>query len=318
MSSSDQWEALATLLERISHSGIRSLTSEELLAFGRLYRRAAASLSLAKTSGLDPATVDYLNSLVARAYGRIYASDSRGLRTIPWFFSQELPVCFRRNFRYIALAFGIFLCGGILGYLLTGLRPDLAETILGPGMSDFLDRYANQFRGKEGIIPSELRPIFSSFIVINNIRACVIAFASGIFAGLGTVYILFTNGLMIGIVSGGVQVRGVGESFWAFVLPHGVIELTSVFMAAGAGLMLGLALLSPGDLPRRDALKAAGREAFRLVLGTAALLCLAALIEAFFSPSAAPNGLKFGFAGVMAMTVALYFWAAGRAPARTS
>jgi len=290
------------------------LTSEQLLAFGRLYRRAVGSLSLAKSEGIDESTIDYLNSLVGRAYGRIYRSESRGIRSIPRFFARELPVTFRRSGRYIALGFGIFLLGAMVGFAVTAIRPGLADVVLGPSWADRMDDYAEQFRGEVNIIPEELRPVFSSVIVTNNIQVAVVAFATGIFFGLGTIYALFANGLMMGMVSGGVQVRGVSGNFWGFVAPHGVIELTAVFMAAGAGLMLGLALLSPGDLPRKVALKSAAREAFKLVLGAASLLAVAAVIEAFFSPTATPNQLKFAFAACMAFLLITYFGFAGSTP----
>lgn len=311
----DEWQPLRAILDQVSSRGIRSLSSEQLLDFGRLYRRAAARLSLAKTQGLDRATIEYLNDLVTRAYGRIYASESKGLRTVPRFFSHELPACFRRNVRYIGLALAFVLIAAIPGFLI-GFRQELADALLDPTLSEFLDRYADAFRHGGDLNPAGMRPLMSAFYVTNNTRVAILCFALGIFAGLGTVLVLLQNGLIVGIFSGALAARGAGANFWGFVVPHGVFELTAIFMAAGGGLMLGAALLSPGDLTRKEALKAAARESFKLVLGAAALLAIAAMIEAYLSPTAIPNQLKFAFAAAMALLLLTYFTTAGRSPRR--
>src|SRR5262249_30263763 len=125
------------------------------------------------------------------------------------------------------------------------------------------------------------------------------AFAGGVLAGAGTVYMMVFNGLLLGVITVACQRAGLSLSLWSFVAPHGVLELPAIFIAGGAGLMLGTALLAPGALPRRDALTEAGALAVRLVLGVIPLLIVAGTIEGFISPSDAPPATKFaiGVAG---------------------
>jgi uncharacterized membrane protein SpoIIM required for sporulation len=140
----------------------------------------------------------------------------------------------------------------------------------------------------------------------NNISVSFLAFALGITFGLGTLYLMVFNGLMVGTLAGLCYTHGLGIPFWSFVLPHGVIELTAIFIAGGAGFLLGGALLFPGDLPRKDALPKRARQAGRLILGCVPLLVIAGIVEAFFSPIQVHAGLKFGMAGLLLALLLCY------------
>ena len=134
----------------------------------------------------------------------------------------------------------------------------------------------------------------------------------GMFAGLLTVYVMFFNGLMIGTVAAVVHRRGVDLGFWSFVAPHGVIELTSIFIAGGAGLILGYALVNPGPFTRGAALKLAAREAVQLVMGVILLLIPAGLIEGFLSPAVEVSPLfKLLFAALMGTFLCAYLFLCG-------
>src|SRR6185436_15321737 len=133
-----------------------------------------------------------------------------------------------------------------------------------------------------------IRPAMATLIFTNNIRVAFLAFAGGVLAGLGTVYVLISNGLLLGGVLGAAQFYGVAPLLWGFVSPHGYLELTCIVIAGGAGLMLGDALLRPGLWRRRDALARAARRAVELVCGAAPVLVIAGLIEGFVSPSELP------------------------------
>jgi uncharacterized membrane protein SpoIIM required for sporulation len=138
-----------------------------------------------------------------------------------------------------------------------------------------------------------VKPLASSAIMTNNISVSLAAFAGGIVAGLGTVYMMLFNGLLLGVIAVACQRSRLSVSLWSFVVPHGVLELPAIFIAGGAGLMLGTALLAPGSLPRREALTEAAAVAVRLVLGVIPLLIVAGTIEGFVSPSDAPPATKF-------------------------
>ena len=145
------------------------------------------------------------------------------------------------------------------------------------------------------------------------------AFASGITAGIGTLYMLFFNGMMIGVIGTACATYGMSVALWSFVSPHGVLELPAIFIAGGAGLRLAQALLFPGALSRRDSLAVGGTEAVRLLVGVIPMLIVAGTIEAFFSPSSTPAPLKFAAAAVIFTLLLAYLWSGSRAEtSRTS
>jgi uncharacterized membrane protein SpoIIM required for sporulation len=152
----------------------------------------------------------------------------------------------------------------------------------------------------------------AGFYVRNNVGIAFRCFALGIFFGLGTAYILIYNGLALGTVSGYVIAVGHGERFTSFVVSHGSFELTAIVISGAAGLVLGHSLIAPGRLPRRQALRRRGLVAVQLALGAGAMLAVAALIEAFWSPSSASPMAKYLVGGALWSIVCLYLTAAGR------
>jgi uncharacterized membrane protein SpoIIM required for sporulation len=307
-----QWQELARILDKVGRVGLRGISADELVDLGRLYRRAAADLARARTAGLDRREIDYLNALVGRAYGYVYTAETRGISSVKSFFAREFPQSVRRGSLFIGAAFAVFLLAALFGLAATYHNPDAPERLLGPGWSAQMEGIADRYRGQKDWLPGEWRPVASSSIMSNNIMVSILAFSLGIFGCLGTFFLLFYNGLMLGAVAAAVDQRGVAVPFWAFVAPHGVLELPSIFIAGGAGLMLGYALINPGDLPRRVALRQAGSEAIKLVMGVAALLVVAGTIEGFFSPALIPLPLKFSFAALLATGFVAYLTLAGR------
>jgi len=309
-----QWERLAQLVTRASRArGLRGLAEEELLEFGRLYRRAASELSHARAYGLDAAELDYLNWLVGRAYGLLYVSESSGWASVPRFFSSELPQTLRRHWRAIALAAAVFLGPAILGALLTVLRPDTLE-LLSPQLAAAVQSIAERHRGGADFIPSDVRPIASSFIMQNNIRVSFVAFSGGMLLGLLTLWIVLVNGFMLGVLGAGVSRTSASVYFWSFVAPHGVIEIPTIVISAAAGFLLAAAIIAPGVHSRVDALRIAGRQAGVMMLGVMAFLAVAGLVEGFFSPAVIMPWIKFVVAGILAAGFWGYILLAGRGP----
>jgi uncharacterized membrane protein SpoIIM required for sporulation len=310
----DSFQQLELMLDKIDRSGLSSLNNEELLLLGHLYRRAVTALSEARRLGVQDSRIEYLNRLSARAYGHIYHSESKGWPSVPNFFKNEFPQTFRRNLPFIAAAFLISMIAGLFAYSQVRSNPAKADLVLGPTASSSMDWITERHTGHQNWMPEEQRPMMASFIMSNNIRVTILAFSTGILLGIGTLFLLFYNGLMLGVVAAAVSNVGgdVPLGFWSFVAPHGVIELTAIFIAGGAGLMLGWALLNPGERSRRDALKLAGREALKLMLGVAAMLVVAGTIEGFFSPSMVPDHLKLAVAAVLGLAEYTYLFMAGR------
>jgi uncharacterized membrane protein SpoIIM required for sporulation len=303
---------LAELVERAGHGrGLKGLTEEELLEFGRLYRRTAAELSHARAHGLEAADLEYLNWLVGRAYGLLYVSESMGWRSVPRFFAAELPQTLRRHGRLLAIAGALMAGPALIGALLTLLRPDLLE-VVSPGLASLLQPMAERHEGGADWLPAEMRPFMSSFIMVNNIKVSFLAFALGILLGLGTVLVLISNGFMLGVIGAGISRSPSAIYFWSFVAPHGVVELPAIVISAAAGLLLGLAVIEPGNYSRLDALKVAGRQAAVLMFGVIVFLVFAGLVEGFFSPAVLPPTAKFLGAAVIATAFWSYILLAGR------
>jgi uncharacterized membrane protein SpoIIM required for sporulation len=155
-------------------------------------------------------------------------------------------------------------------------------------------------------------PQESSFIMTNNMTVSFLTFAGGITAGLWTLFQLFFNGMMLGVIGVACGMNDMSVKLWSFVAPHGVLELPAIFIAGGAGLRLAQALLFPGPLSRRDSLAVGGNEAVRLLVGVIPMLIVAGMIEGFFSPSSVPTGFKFTLAAVLFTLFAGYLAYGGR------
>lgn len=296
----EKWERLENLTARVSRFRLKNLSGEEVREFGRLYRRTAADLAIAREEVRDQRLVNYLNHLVGRAHGAIYRSESSGFGVFLDFFRYEFPAVFRKNFSYILTSFLLFILSAAFAW---------GACLIDEGFAD-----QTEPRLKQAIVTrhnwteavNDANPVMSTRIQTNNITVTFLAFAGGVLAGLGTVWVLIQNGLSIGLVMG----LCVKYKFWeipTFVAAHGAIELTAIFIAGGAGLMIGKALLMPGDLRRIDALVKNGLEAVKLILGCIPMLLIAGLIEGFISPAHIPSVIKFVISGMSALAMTAYF-----------
>jgi uncharacterized membrane protein SpoIIM required for sporulation len=219
------------------------------------------------------------------------------------FFASIYPRIFRQNLAYPLTAFLIFLAGAIAGMALCFSDPGFERYFLGARMIDTIEQHQMWTHSIVG-----LKPLASSAILTNNITVACTTFASGILAGLGTLYMLIFNGLLMGVIGTACAQAGMSRQLWSFVAPHGVLELPAIFIAGGAGLLLARGLLFPGMLPRRDSIIEAGGRAVRLVLGVIPMLVIAGFIEGYLSPSDFPIPLKFALGGAMGTVLALYLF----------
>jgi uncharacterized membrane protein SpoIIM required for sporulation len=303
----ENWNRLETLVQQVETSSLKTLSSTELREFGLLYRQAAADLSAVRTDEGSRTLEAYLNRLVSRAHNYIYSGDRLNLSSVWNFLSRGYPRIFRRLLPYTAAALAIFLAGALLGTLLTIVRPQFMHAILGPQMVDKIEHHQ---MWTDSILTA--KPQASSQIMTNNIAVCFYTFVGGIFAGLGTIYLMFTNGLSIGVVTTACTQHHMALSIWSFVAAHGALEIPSIFISGGAGLRLASGLLFPGMLRRRDALALAGGESIRLLSGAIPMLVIAGLLEAFLSPTHAPLTLKFSVSAVLLTGLCLWLSEGGR------
>lgn len=276
------WERLSALVAR-SRSSLKRLTQEEVAEIGRLYRATSSDLALAQRDFPRHRVTDYLNRLVAHAHTLIYRGEPMATRGIVLFFTTRLPNLFRANVRFVGLAALLFLVPALAAGIATALAPTTALMLLPAYAHPMIPMIEEQDLWVD--IAIDERPYAASAIMTNNIRVSLLAFAGGMLAGVPTVYVLILNGLLLGGITGLTIHYGVGGELWAFVIGHGVIELSMIFFAGGAGLMIGWAIIHPGYLKRSDAVRVAARDALTLVLGCAVFLVVAGVIEGFISPN---------------------------------
>ena len=304
------WQRLEELLDLLDRMTLRKLHREEVRELGRIYRRTASDLAIARAESRDPRLINYLNSLVIRAHGRIYRADAQGTRRVANFFAKDFPRTFRRTLGYTATAFGIFCLFAAIAFFGTRHDPDFSEFA---GISPYFREVVINHRLHWWERLNEANQIGSTAIFTNNIRVTFYAFALGAILGLGTLYVLAFNGASFGAIIALTYHAGFGNDLLlGFVISHGVIELTCIFIAGGAGLLIGTALLMPGNLSRADALKSRGMDAVRLVVGCVPLLVIAGLIEGFISPQPIPPAIKIGIGVITGITLYSYLFLAGR------
>jgi uncharacterized membrane protein SpoIIM required for sporulation len=278
----ESWQRLNGLVEK-GQKNIRALSPDEVRQLGRLYREATSDLALAQRDFPRHQIADYLNQLVGRAHAVIYQDEPLQIKRLKEFVSCGFPRLFRRTLPFTLLAALLFLLPALIGGFVIGLSPETAQVILPVEVQHLIPIVEQQ--GLWVNIPVGERPYASTFIMQNNIRVAFLAFASGMTGGLLTLWVLVNNGLILGGLTGLTSHYGVGFELWTFVIGHGVLELSVIFMAGGSGFMLGWAILHPGLRRRRDALTAAARDAVSLLLGAVPLLLVAGAIEGFLSPA---------------------------------
>jgi len=283
-----RWEELADLLSAIDAGGLRSLSPAELEEFGRLYRQASVHLAQARAERRDPRLVEHLNLLVGRAHAIIYArSRKRPLRPLA-FYTTEFPQVFRRTCRFTAVSAALFIGSAVLAYLLVINDPGWLVHVAPPGLANAIESFLerNAPAGKYfGDIQEMLGggPL-SALLWTHNLQIGLLAFALGIGLGIGTVWALTSNGMMVGSVIAVGAAQHKTSLVCAIMAPHGVIELSAIMISGGAGLMLGYAVINPGNLRRRDAIVLAAQDAIKLMLGVVPMFLVAGLIEGTISP----------------------------------
>jgi uncharacterized membrane protein SpoIIM required for sporulation len=304
------WQALETLL--VAARRPDRLSEEEIATLGRLYRLATAGLALAQREFPRQTVTVYLNQLVGRAHAAIYRGDVLRRRRLVDFYRRDYPQLYRGLLPYTAVAFLLLMGTWVVAFLVVWRDPALIYMLLGPEIAPLVHE-VEQGELWTDIAPA-VRSAASALILTNNIQVTFLTFAGGITAGLLTVYILINNGLQLGAIFGLLQAHGLSAGLAEFVVAHGFIELSVIFLAGGCGLYLGDGLLRPGLLSRSAALVQRAGIGVRLIFGSAPLLVVAGLIEGFISPSGLPWTIKLAVGLATGILLHLYWLRAGRSP----
>lgn len=297
------WNRLKELLDSAEKGGLHSLSHAQLRELSLLYRQTAADLSTVRQDSSGTSYEPLVHQLLRRAHNVVYAAERRPKSAILQFLAHGFPEVFVRNLPLIGMVFCIFLGGCLVGTVLTLYDSDFALSILGPQMISTMEK---QEMWTHSIV--SIKPTASSAIMTNNISVSITTFAGGILGGIGTVWLEFFNGLMMGVVGTACWTHGMSLKLWSFVAPHGVLELPAIFIAGGAGLRLAQGLLFPGYLSRRASVVAAGADAIRLFMGVIPVLIIAGIIEGFVSPTDIPYAMKFMLGGGLFMVFAIYMF----------
>jgi uncharacterized membrane protein SpoIIM required for sporulation len=296
-----EWKALEALLEHVEGSGLAALDDTQAVAFARLYRRAASDLNQAQTFVSGDATVAYLNDLVARCYLVIHAKSKVDVRAVLQAVFRHYPVVFRRHLGFFLLAAAVFAAGAAFGFLASYFDPVAARAYLLPADMPMIQP------GKQGdLADTGSLAGFSGFLFRHNLSVTLVAFALGLTLGLGTLWLTFENGVLLGVLAALFAEAGELRAFCTGVLPHGVLEIPAILIGAAGGFLLAQGLIRARPWPRLEELARAGKEALWLVSGCVPLLAVAAVLEA--GVARAPDWfLDSGFKLVVAALFGLSF-----------
>ena len=302
------WEAFRALAGEAERAGLKRLGAAAIPGFAAQYREVAADLARARTYGVDPRVIEYLERVVSAGHNALYGRHTSDRVQIGRLLLREIPGAVVAGRAYVLAAFLMFALPAVTGYLLIRERPAIAEEVL-PGEMIARARAGGEHRAK-GIgyaqAPSMYLPIVASHIITNNVQVAFFAFAFGSTAGLGTLVLLVMNGLFFGAVMGLFANYALAGWLLTFVVGHGVLELTAIFIAGGAGFRIAGAIIAPGDRTRRDALVLEGRLAARMVAAAVVLLAIAGTIEGLLSASDAPSVYKYFASAASAVFLFLY------------
>ncbi len=304
LSHAQEWARLDELTRRGRLSGAEA---DELV---ERYQQVATHLSVVRTSAADPSVVAHLSSLLARARNRASGTNLTTWRSIAVFFTDRFPAAlYRQRWWWIGvLAANVLVTAVMLLWLLD--HPSVEQSMMSPQeiedlVSEDFENYYSEFAASH----------FAAQVWINNAWVAGLCVALGVL-GFPVVYLLFTNIARLAIIGSIMHRAGHGEHFWGLILPHGLLELTAVFVAGGVGLRLFWSWVEPGQLTRSQSMAREGRTAGTVVLGLAVVLLVSGVIEAFVTPSGLPTWARVGIGALAEALFLAYVFVLGRAAVR--
>lgn len=306
------WDELESILKKIESDPHKSLPLDRTRRFHYLYERTASDLAKLNTFANEPETRRFLESLVARAYGEIHETREKSHRFQPlrWF-TVVFPQTFRRHVRVFWLTVAITLAGCIFGGMATLLDPESRHVTMPFGHDSMKpsERVAQEEKAKHDRFSGE-KATFSTYLMTHNTKVSIFTMALGMTWGIGTMIMLFYNGVILGAISVDYIADGQGKFLAGWLLPHGSFEIPAILIAGQAGLLLGRALIGRGTRKNlADRLREISPDVVTLIGGVGVLLIWAGLVESFFSQyhePVIPYMVKIAF-GLVELTVLILF-----------
>jgi uncharacterized membrane protein SpoIIM required for sporulation len=312
------WSELERAIDKLEADPNHKLSLDGLRRFHLLYERTAADLAKITTFSAEPETRHYLENLVARAYGEIHETRERRTRLhlLLWFF-RTLPQTFRQHARAFYLSLAITLAGCSFGGMAILLDP-ASKPILMPFphlQQDPAKRVAEEEKTRSDRLAGQ-KTSFSAFLMTHNIRISILTMAMGMSWGVGTIVLLFYNGVTLGAVAADYVRAGQLKFLLGWLLPHGVVEIPAILIAGQAGLVLAFALVGWGNRsPLRVRLRVVSGDIVTLIFGVGLLLVWAGIVEAFLSQyhePVLPYAVKITFGLVELVLLSLFLAKSGR------
>ncbi len=303
----EDWNNLENLIARGSTGRLNPLRPQEVLTLAALYRRATADLARAQRDWPGEPVHRYLNGLVARGHGVVYRRGGDVWKRVRTFYAETLPQTYRGAWPYVVASAALLFVPALVSFFVVLANPDAAYGLASP---DLIDRVHHHQLWTN--IPPDERIAEAGALMTHNIGVVFLAFALGVFFGLPVIAVMISNGVSFGGLFGLTQAYGLAGGLFDFVIAHGVLELSIVIAIGGGGLLMGWALVSPGNRKRSDALVIATRRAFTIVLGLAPLLVIAGTIEGNISPSDVPFTAKLAIGLATGSALYAYLLLTGR------
>jgi uncharacterized membrane protein SpoIIM required for sporulation/uncharacterized RDD family membrane protein YckC len=309
--SAARWQEFAKLLAHARRVGLSSMTETEVSEFVARYREIATDLARLRTAsgGREHDAIYQVSRLVAAGHNLLYRQRGTPGRAAWRFLTSVVPAEIRASWVQISLAAVLLFAPAIATYVVIVRSPQVAYELMPASMIERAESARAREAMGEGYLPKDEEiplPVLASEVATNNIGVTFAAFASGMTAGVITVLLLVFNGVMIGGAVGTFASMGVAHLIWAFVAPHGVLELFAICVAGGGAFHLASAILLPGSLPRKEAMVVRGRRAIRLIAAATMLLVVAGAIEGFISPRVWPIEWKLAVSAVTAVLLVGY------------
>jgi len=316
---SPRWIAFAARLAEAQRRGLKALGESGVRDFVSEYRALSVDLARLQTAARGQAGEElfYLGRLVAGAHNLLYRERKSRWSDVLRFISIDVPAEVRRSVVPIGIAAAFMFGPAAIAYTAVVRNPPVAAVFIPTAMLDRAEDGVQRAKREEGYIPDPqmLRPVMASRIISNNVQVTIAAFAFGVTAGLGTLLLLLLNGVSFGGVLGLYQSKGILSLLLAFVAPHGVLELSAICIAGGAGLLIAAAMVLPGNRTRRAAFADNSRRAMRLMSASTLFLIVAGSLEGLVSPIPYwPLSLKLIVSAMTAMAMYVYLRGGAGAP----